>query len=77
MTRRRARVWIIFLMLIMVAGFIIFAIKTEGSEAVEGTDFRIWLWENRTTDLFIQVALIFAGVLGVVIILDSGKEDPK
>lgn len=77
MTRRRARAWIIFLVLIMAAGYIMFVIKTDVPVAAEGPVFRIWFWENRTTDLFIQVALIFAGVLGVVIILDSGKEDPK
>jgi len=77
MTRRRARKWVIFLLLMLAVGYILFAFKTDAFIITEDPNFRIWFWENRTTDLFIQVALIFAGVLGVVIILDSGKEVPK
>jgi hypothetical protein len=43
------------------------------SEA-EPSVFRDWLWERRGLDLLIQVALIFAGTLGVAAILPNTRE---
>jgi len=36
--------------------------------------FRTWFWEQRALDLAVQVALVFAGALGIAAILPL--EDP-
>lgn len=38
------------------------------------TVFRNWLWERRGLDLLVQVALVFAGTLGVAAILPHSSE---
>ena len=42
--------------------------------AREDAAFRAWFWERRTLDLLVQVALIFAGALGVAALLPGYQE---
>jgi hypothetical protein len=40
----------------------------------EPSVFRNWLWERRGLDLLVQLALVFAGTLGVAAILPNVSE---
>ena len=37
--------------------------------------FRAWFWEQRAMDLAVQVALVFAGALGIAAILPLEDQD--
>jgi uncharacterized MnhB-related membrane protein len=41
---------------------------------VDSTFFNV-IWEDRSLDLLLQIVLIFAGVLGILGLLGSGKKD--
>jgi hypothetical protein len=38
-------------------------------------DFRIWFWGQRSLDVMVQAALIFAGATAVAAILPSRREE--
>ena len=61
---------------LLLSGWIIFQI-TQPGEVVDPGDheFRTWFWENRTFDLAVQIALIFAGALGIAAILPLEDQD--
>ncbi|MGC9468095.1 MAG: hypothetical protein ACP5HS_05860 [Anaerolineae bacterium] len=42
--------------------------------SVDSVAFRGWFWEHRVVDLLVQVALVFAGALGVAAILPHPAE---
>ena len=46
----------------------------EGLKAGE-PGFRTWFWEQRALDLAVQVALVFAGALGIAAILPLEDQD--
>jgi hypothetical protein len=48
-----------------------------GGAAADPDSFRTWLWERRALDLLVQVALVFAGTLGVAAILPNPREVPS
>jgi hypothetical protein len=43
--------------------------------AVQEKSFQEYLWEEHTTDLFIQIGLMLAGALGVACLLPSEHEE--
>ncbi len=46
--------------------------------STEGSEFAITLWQDRSPDLFLQVVLIFAGILGILGLLAEQKpHSPK
>lgn len=45
--------------------------------AVEASPFQTVLWEDRSLDLLLQIALIFAGVMGVLGLLADDKSRPE
>lgn len=75
MTKRNLIAWLMVCLFLLILGYVLFEITNITQVEAESTNFRIWFWENRATDLIVQVALLFAGVLGVTIILDSGKRN--
>jgi hypothetical protein len=50
--------------------------QTQVESEAEFSVFRNWLWERRGLDLLVQVALVFAGTLGVAAILPNSSESP-
>lgn len=50
------------------------AVPSPQSEAVESPWIGPWLWEVRGVDLAVQALLILAGVLGVLLVLETGRE---
>jgi hypothetical protein len=47
---------------------------TVAQPAAESPRFQDWLWERHGLDLLVQVALVFAGTLGVAAILPNISE---
>ena len=61
---------LIALAVVLLGYFILPHIQTA-LPALSGTDFRTTLWQSRTLDVFLQIVLVFAGVLGVLGFLGS------
>lgn len=75
MTRRDQIAWLIFCLILLVTGYLLFMIFGGKAVDTDAFNFRNWFWNNRTIDLFIQVELLFAGALGVSVILSSVKDE--
>jgi hypothetical protein len=70
--------WFGFLaiVLLLFLGWAAFRLLNPGLARVESPGFREWFWEIRSLDLLVQMALIFAGALGIAAILpvEDGDE---
>ncbi len=70
--------WFGFLaiVLLLFLGWAAFRLLNPGLAHVESPGFREWFWEIRSLDLLVQMALIFAGALGIAAILpvEDGDE---
>lgn len=56
---------------VILLGYFILPHLQPAVPALAGLDFRTTLWQSRTLDVFLQIVLIFAGVLGVLGFLGS------
>lgn len=57
-------------------GWIFFQVVHPGASVDLGDlGFRSWFWEYRALDLIVQIALVFAGALGIAAILPVEDND--
>ncbi|HZW02304.1 MAG TPA: NADH-quinone oxidoreductase subunit J [Anaerolineaceae bacterium] len=56
---------------VLLLGYFILPNVQAAVPALSGLDFQTTLWQSRALDMFLQVVLIFAGVLGVLGFLGS------
>ncbi len=75
MTRRDQIAWLIFCLILLAAGYLLFMLFGGKVVDTDAFNFRVWFWSNRTIDLFVQVELLFAGALGVSVIFSSMKDE--
>jgi len=75
MTRRDQIAWLIFCLILLAAGYLLFMLFGGKAVDTDAFNFRVWFWSNRTIDLFVQVELLFAGALGVSVIFSSMKDE--
>lgn len=73
--KHRHRVWIITIMLLLLSGWFIGyrSLSQSDTDIVTENTFRAWFWEQRGLDLIIQVALLFAGALGITALLPEKR----
>ncbi len=57
---------------VLLLSFFLFPVEANSAAPVE-TTFAVTLWQDRVLDALLQVMLIFAGVLGVMGLLDEPK----
>ncbi|MCJ7693815.1 MAG: hypothetical protein MUO40_00150 [Anaerolineaceae bacterium] len=75
MTRRSKLTWLAIFLALLLVGYLYFMITKGPGDTPESAPFRIWFWENRSIDIYVQVGLLFAGALGVAIIFSSQNGD--
>lgn len=62
--------------ILLISGWILFLVlQPVGGVKPGEPGFRTWFWEQRALDLAVQVALIFAGALGIAAILPEEDQD--
>jgi uncharacterized MnhB-related membrane protein len=67
--------WVLVIGLIALIGWLVIAQLSDGALAGQGSDnFYVALWSQRYLDVLLQVAIIFAGVLGMMGLLAEGKK---
>ena len=64
--------WILFLLATILLGWLAWPL-TVGGPAVSEAPFSQLLWEERALDVWVQMGIIFAGVLGILGILAEGN----
>ncbi len=74
--------WLVILALLLVGGLVLgrrfmSPAGTPVSNEGEAFLFRQWFWENRGLDLAVQVALIFAGALGLAALLPMDESESR
>lgn len=69
--------WVLILIPLILLGFLNLPVLDLPMLAPLGEDFTETLWQERSPDLFLQVVLIFAGILGILGLLAERKPDPK
>jgi len=80
--KREYAVWLIIVLVLVAAGVLLGRWLVAEAPAKEldlqpkDAAFREWFWERRTLDLVTQVALIFAGALGIAAILPGNQDIP-
>jgi len=80
--KREYAVWLIIVLVLVTAGVLLgrWLVAQAPAEELElqskDAAFREWLWERRGLDLVTQVALIFAGALGIAAILPGSQDIP-
>jgi uncharacterized MnhB-related membrane protein len=65
--------WGIVLLTTLLLGLINFSQVNQFLPVVQEQSFQVVLWEERTPDIFLQVLLIFTGVLGILGLLAEKK----
>ncbi|MCE5208303.1 MAG: hypothetical protein LLG42_08330 [Chloroflexi bacterium] len=65
--------WTIILIPLVVLGFLTFPSLNVPMLAAQDASFSTVLWQDRSPDLFLQLALIFTGVLGILGLLAESK----
>lgn len=63
--------FVLIALAVILLGYFILPNVQPALPALAGLDFRTTLWQSRTLDVFLQIVLIFAGVLGVLGFLGS------
>lgn len=66
---------IVFIIVLLVAGWVLFRVVNSGDLVLEESGFRTWFWEKRGLDLVVQIVLVFAGALGIAAILPDEEEN--
>ena len=70
------RLLLLIVVILLLSGWILSQVLKPGEPSRQGeTGFRAWFWEQRALDLAVQVALIFAGALGIAAILPEEDEN--
>ncbi len=81
--------WLVLVVVLLIGGALIgralrppasdLPAEASGASPIDETAFRDWFWDRRSLDLVVQVALVFAGALGVAAILPHSSEiyDPS
>ncbi len=74
MTRKQ---WgnILGVVILLFLGWAAFRLINPGFLEYEALGFKVWMWEYRGLDLLVQMALVFAGALGIAAILPAEDED--
>jgi hypothetical protein len=74
MTRSR---WgsILGILILLFLGWASFRLMNPGHLEYEMQGFKEWMWEYRSLDLLAQMAVVFAGALGIAAILPVENED--
>ncbi|MBI9051247.1 MAG: NADH-quinone oxidoreductase subunit J [Anaerolineaceae bacterium] len=67
--------WVFVLIAALLMGWLILPILNVALPGPSYTDFTTSLWQNRSLDVLLQIILIFAGVLGVLGLLEEGKHN--
>jgi hypothetical protein len=76
MIKRSTFITVIFIFVLLALGLVLFRVLNPADPAEAADDnMRVWLWENRGLDLIVQVALVFAGALGIAAILPVEEND--
>ncbi len=63
------------ILILLLIGWVAFYLLNPGAVEVESTGFKEWMWEYRSPDILVQMALVFAGALGIAAILPIENED--
>ena len=74
---KRSTVLAVFVVIILLfTGWLLFRVLNS-AELMNEEDggFSQWFWEKRSLDLVIQIALVFAGALGIAAILPIEEND--
>jgi hypothetical protein len=70
------RILLISMFVLLLSGWFLFQAIHRGEVLPAGEpDFRSWFWEQRALDLVVQIALVFAGALGIAAILPLEEND--
>jgi len=70
------RFLLIIVVILLLSGWILFQVLQPGEGYMLGEPgFKAWFWQERSLDLVVQVALIFAGALGIAAILPGEEQD--
>lgn len=74
MTRKQ---WgnILGVLILLLFGWAAFRLINPGFFEYQAQGFKDWMWEYRSLDLLVQMALVFAGALGIAAILPAEDED--
>jgi multisubunit Na+/H+ antiporter MnhB subunit len=75
MMRRKIFIFILLFIVLFAGWFFFRLINPESTIGHEDKGFTAWLWEKRGLDLMVQVALVFAGALGIAAILPVEDEN--
>lgn len=65
--------WVFVLLAIGLLGWLLLPVFNIVLPGPSYTDFTSSLWQNRSLDALLQIVLIFAGILGVLGLLEEGK----
>ena len=65
--------WVIILIPLVVLGFLTMSSFQVSMLAAQEGSFSAVLWQDRSPDMFLQLALIFTGVLGILGLLSETK----
>ena len=68
--------FVFVVIILLFSGWLLFRVLNSaelGNEEASG--FSQWFWEKRSLDLVIQIALVFAGALGIAAILPVEEND--
>ncbi len=63
------------IIILLILGWSAFRLFNPGLAEAGSPGFREWLWEVRSLDLLVQMALVFAGALGIAAILPLEDSD--
>ncbi|NLE44043.1 MAG: hypothetical protein GX620_04930 [Chloroflexi bacterium] len=74
MSRERRTLFLAAAVLVA-AGLVIGSQALPASGDTVASPFRHWLWERRSLDLIVHIALILAGALGIAALLPRGQEE--
>jgi len=74
---RETALWVGITLVLLVAGYLVAHWFWDSADVADQLSFRQWLWVYRRFDLLAQVGLIFAGALGIAVLLPRGREDEE
>jgi len=72
----RSAIWILVAGVVLLLGWLILPANSLRLPATESS-FATMLWEQRGLDMMVQIVVIFAGVLGVLVLLAETETSPE
>lgn len=64
------------IILLLFLGWAAFRLMNPGLFGYEVLGFKEWMWDYRSLDLLAQMAVVFAGALGIsAILLEEGEDE--